>query len=251
MHRTPAFPALLSLVESRSAALRGAAAAAAGLAARVPGCPDWSLFELVAHVGEVQRFWAAVVAAGPAGQPPAPEAVGDTAPHGDLLDWSRQGTEQLLAALRAAGPDRGCWAWWDASAVPRTAGAVARHQVQEAAVHAYDAQEAAGRPSPVPATVALDGLAEFFTLSLGTAGPWPHRPARVVWHTAEGPSWCVALSVRGAVVAAPTDQEPDAAVSGPASALLLSLHSRRSLEGIRVDGDRAVVEAVRGWPSLD
>lgn len=75
--RTPpagAFPALrfpdwLELVEDRSAALRKAAGTADGQA-RVPGCPDWTVRDLVAHLGQVQRFWAAAVAAGrPPGRP--------------------------------------------------------------------------------------------------------------------------------------------------------------------------------------
>ncbi len=47
---------MLTLVQDRSDALR-AAAAQAGLATRVPGCPDWTVSDLVAHLGEVQLFW--------------------------------------------------------------------------------------------------------------------------------------------------------------------------------------------------
>lgn len=45
----------------------------------------------------------------------------------------------MLDAMRAAGPDRGCWTWWGNSQAPETSGAVARHQIQEIAVHTYDA----------------------------------------------------------------------------------------------------------------
>jgi len=48
-----------------------------------------------------------------------------------------------------------------ASSAPSTSGAVAWHQVQEAAVHARDAQEAAGHAGPLPAVVAADGVQEF------------------------------------------------------------------------------------------
>ncbi|WP_411143671.1 maleylpyruvate isomerase family mycothiol-dependent enzyme [Streptomyces sp. x-80] len=254
MTTTPPFSGLLALVAGRSAALRTAVAGATGLDARVPGCPGWSLFDLVAHVGKVQRFWAAVVAAGPATRPPADEAAGSAAPRDALLAWSAEGTGRLLTALREAGPERGCWAWWGASGVPLTAGAVARHQVQEAAVHAYDAQAAAGRPRPLPEAVAVDGVAEFLAVSFGTAGRWPHRPARVAWYTAEGPSWSVGLTAEGAVISgmsgpATAAPAPTAAVYGPASDLLLTLYGRRTLDGIRVDGDRAPVEELIAWPS--
>lgn len=54
--QTLSFPDMLTLVQDRSDALR-AAAAQAGLATRVPGCPDWTVSDLVAHLGEVQLFW--------------------------------------------------------------------------------------------------------------------------------------------------------------------------------------------------
>ena len=82
-------------------------------------------------------------------------------PHGDLPEWSAESTRLLLAALGEAGPDAACWTWWPLSDAPQTAGAVARHQVQEAGVHAYDAQEAIGKPEPIPAAVAVDGVGEF------------------------------------------------------------------------------------------
>jgi mycothiol maleylpyruvate isomerase-like protein len=63
--RTPVFEDLLALVQDRSAALRSSAAGAPGLAVRVPSCPDWSLCDLVEHLTQVQRFWAAAVVAGP------------------------------------------------------------------------------------------------------------------------------------------------------------------------------------------
>jgi hypothetical protein len=64
-----------------------------------------------------------------------------------LLAWSADSTEQLLSALREAGPDRGCWTWWGVSLSPQTSGAVARHQLQEVAVHTYDAQLTVGARS--------------------------------------------------------------------------------------------------------
>jgi hypothetical protein len=67
-----------------------------------------------------------------------------------MLAWLAASTQELLDALREAGPDRGCWAWWGASQSPRTCGAVARHQLKEVAVHTYDAQVTVGAPQPLP-----------------------------------------------------------------------------------------------------
>ena len=66
----------------------------------------------------------------------------------DLLAWLGWCTYTLLGALRDAGPDAPCWAWWGE---PRTSLAVARHQAQEVAVHRWDAELAAGDVGPLPA----------------------------------------------------------------------------------------------------
>lgn len=247
MTETPSFPELLSLVDERSAALREAVAAAADLEAHVPGCPDWSLRDLVAHLGEVQRFWAVVVRAGAADGAPSREVIGDTSPHGDLLEWFTESTRLLLSALGAAGPDAPCWTWWPTSGAPQTVGAVARHQVEEAAVHAYDAQETIGKPEPIPAAAAVDGVAEFLQVTYGSEGAWPHRPARIVFSCIEGPSWTLDLTPDGAGVDPAPSGEPVARVHGSASDILLALFGRIPLDTLRVEGDPAVVEQLRAW----
>jgi uncharacterized protein (TIGR03083 family) len=237
----------LPLVDERSAAFRATIAAARDLDARVPGCPDWSLRDLVAHLGRVQRFWSVAVRAGAADGPPPPEVVGDTEPRGDLLEWFGESTRMLLAALGEIDPAAECWTWWQPSDAPKTAGAVARHQVQEAAVHTYDAQEAIGKPEPLPAPVAVDGVAEFLVVTLGSAGPWPHERARVVFATDEGPSWTVGLSPAGAQVDPPGGGDPVATVRGTASDILLALFGRVPMDRLRIDGDADVVDKVRAW----
>jgi uncharacterized protein (TIGR03083 family) len=191
------FDEMLSLVEDRSAVLR-AAAAASPAGAQVPGCPDWQVSDLVTHLGEVQRFWAAVVTAGPSTKPPDEAAIEGRTPSGDLLAWSADCTADLLAALRQAGPDTDCWTWWMKSSSPSTSGSVARHQVQEAAVHARDAQETAGHAGPLPVVVATDGVSEFLTTCLGACGPWELPPAQIALRASEGPSWLLDLSEKGA-----------------------------------------------------
>ncbi|MFJ2957653.1 maleylpyruvate isomerase family mycothiol-dependent enzyme [Streptomyces sp. NPDC087270] len=268
--RTPpagAFPALrfpdwLELVEDRSAALRKAAGTADGQA-RVPGCPDWTVRDLVAHLGQVQRFWAAAVAAGPASRPPDPDAdaVGDAAPSGEtpsgeLTAWSARSTALLLDALRAAGPDLECWTWWSTSGSPATAGAVARHQVQEAAVHARDAQDAVGAPEPLPPALAVDALDEFLHIGFGSMDGWPHAPARVALVCEEGPAWTLILDATGASairVAPGGGPAPGASLTGPAEELLLALYRRVPYDGgtLRVSGDAELVRQLVVWSPLD
>jgi len=254
---TAAFADMIRTIEDRSAALR-AAAADAGLAARVPGCPDWSVRDLVAHLGEVQRFWAAAVSAGPADGPPADipgaEAPAAGAPE-DLMAWSAAATEELARALAEAGPDRPCWTWWRATAAPATSGAVARHQVQEAGVHAFDAQEAAGRPEPLPGPVAADGIGEFTTVGLAAMGPWPHDAGTVALTPEDGEAWMVSLAPDGAR-SAPGDpagdlSRPVARIRGTGSDIVLALYGRRARQGLIIEGDRDLATRMLTWSTTD
>ncbi|WP_432186394.1 maleylpyruvate isomerase family mycothiol-dependent enzyme [Streptomyces sp. Tue6028] len=253
-------PVLLRLIDERSIAFRAAVAAAPSLDVRVPTCPEWSLLDLVRHLGGVQRRWATIVNAGPAAAPPAgsESEVAAAAPseREALLAWSAASTRQLLDALREAGPDRGCWTWWGPSESPQTSGAVARHQVQEAAVHAYDAQITRGAPQPLPDEAALDGVHEFLATSCAWSAPWPHKPAAIDFHATEGRSWRLSLSAGGArTTSLPTpditaDEGPDAAVAsvrGTASELVLVLYDRIPIDSLQLHGDRAQFDLLYAW----
>jgi uncharacterized protein (TIGR03083 family) len=242
---TPPYEDLLAYVDDRSRVLR--AAIAGHLDAAVPGCPGWTGWDLVAHLGEVERFWAAAVTAGPAAGPPVEGGEErSAAPAGeDVLGWLGTGTDRLLAALRSADPDLGVWTWWGE---PATAGAVARHQAQEAAVHGWDAQSAAGRPEPVPADLAADAVDEFLHVTVPSSGPWPHAPATVGLAPAgreEG--WSVRLGADGG---SPVRGRPegDAVVRGEPSALLLALYGRSRLDTLEVTGDRDLAARFLSWP---
>lgn len=105
------FPVLLRLIDGRAVAFRAAVASASNLQAQVPTCPVWTLWDLVQHLGNGQRRWAATVAAGPADAPPTQTAAEVTQERDALLAWSAKSTQRLLGALRESGPDRGCWTW--------------------------------------------------------------------------------------------------------------------------------------------
>ncbi|GGQ51110.1 maleylpyruvate isomerase family mycothiol-dependent enzyme [Couchioplanes azureus] len=250
MTSTPPYPDLLDQIDERATAFREAVTMA-GPTARVPGCPQWTVRDLTAHLGKVHRFWAATVAAGPSEDPPPAQAIGDTAPQPDLLAWSAESTRLLLDALRSAAPDRECWTWWKASEAPTTVAAVARHQVQEAAVHAYDAQEAAGKAEPLPAAIAVDAISEFLVASLGSLGPWPHRPARIALSAVEGPTWLLDLTPAGAKANPAPSGDPLATIHAPASDLLLLLYGRIGTDAVVVKGDTSAVDELLTWTDND
>ncbi|MFE2876404.1 maleylpyruvate isomerase family mycothiol-dependent enzyme [Streptomyces roseus] len=261
MEKNLEFPELLRLVDERSTAFRAAVAAAPTLDAQVPTCPEWTLFDLAKHLGGGDRFWAAIVSAGPADAPPEGAAAARAAlvvprERDALLAWLAASTELLLSALRGAGPDTGCWAWWSALQTPRTSGGVARHRVQESAVHTYDAQLASGAPQPLPAAVALDGVEEFLFTCVATPAAWPHKPATFDFHAAEGRSWRLTVDGDGArstrlpAPTAATGEDSDAAgvsVRGTASELVIYLYDRIPAESLHVDGDAGLLDLLRAW----
>ena len=212
---------ILQFIESESAAA-AATIAPAALGARVPSCPDWSLTDLIWHLGRVQRFWATTVYAGDvAPEFPAHSDPPDNA--ADLESWFRASTRELLDALQAVRWDTAAWTWWKED---RTVGAIARHQVQEAAVHRWDAQlAAAGRPDPLPAKVAEDGVDEFLWIARQMRGPEP-----IAFHATDS----------GGTFSAGT--EPSVVtVSAPASDLVLLLYGRVSADDMRIEGDASAL----------
>lgn len=251
------FPEVLRLIDDRSAAFRAAIAAAPDLDVAVPTCPDWTLRELAQHLGDGRRRQAAIVAAGPGAQPPAktdPKGA-PTAPRDcEALDaWLAESTELMLDAMREAGPDRGCWTWWGRSQAPRTSGAVARHQVQEIAVHTYDAQLTQGTAQPLPTDVAVEGVDEFLTTVAATTVPWPFKPATIDLHTTEGRSWRLTLNADGVrcddlATDLATDAEPgDLVMRGAASDLVLYFYERLPLDSLENTGDTEPMEQLADW----
>ncbi|SDG78988.1 TIGR03083 family protein [Lentzea fradiae] len=242
MHTTPGFSDLLRLIDERSAAFRAAVAAAPDLGAQVPTCPDWTLADLVRHIGDGRRTWAATVAAGPADAKAAPEPVPMPEGRDDLLGWLEDATRELLDALEAAGPDRECWGFW--TTAPRTAGVVARRQLHEVAAHTYDAQVTIGAPQPVPAEIAVDGVDEFLRMFNTTTDPWPHEPETIRFEAA-GRSWWLRLDGEGARLVPRRDASVEAV--GTAHDLMLVLYGRLGLDVLEVRGDRGVLERLAAW----
>ena len=214
---------IFRFIETQSAAA-AATITAATLDARVPSCPDWSLTQLIWHLGRVQRFWAAAVHAG--GEVPN---LGEETPGpsdaNELDAWFRASTRELLDALHAVPWETAAWTWWKED---RTVGEIARHQVQEAAVHRWDAQLAAtGTPDALPALLANDGVDEFCWISRQLRGDDP-----IAFRATD----------TGTTFAA-GDEKPAVTASATASDLVLLLYSRVSADQVGVEGDRAALDA--------
>ncbi|MFJ9696104.1 maleylpyruvate isomerase family mycothiol-dependent enzyme [Kitasatospora sp. NPDC101183] len=251
MHKTLEFSDAVRLIEERVAAFCEVVAAAPDLGATVPTCPDWTLFDLAQHIGQSRRFWAMNLAAGAADAPSA-EAVAvknGAAPQEReaLVAWIAEGARQQVAALREAGPEGECWTWWAGSQSPRNAGGLARHQLQEIAMHTYDAHLTVGDPQPLPEEIAYDGADEFLHTCCSTSVAWPFEPAILDYHVEDGRSWRLTLSGEGVRVSEVGPEPADLTGRASAGQLVLSYYGRVGIDALELEGDRTVLERLVHW----
>jgi uncharacterized protein (TIGR03083 family) len=221
----------LAEIAEHSAAL--ARAAESNLEAPVEHCPGWTVADLVWHLSEVHWFWAKIVAELPS-EPPPDEEGPDRPPPEQLVERFRAGAEHLVRVLAAADPAAACWTW---APTQRNVGFVRRHQVQEAAVHHWDAEHAAGREIALGTGMSVDAIEEFLTFSVATVEDRPDSPrpnldgALVLAATDAGTEWTVTDDrLPGTVRFSPGPADPELPrITGTASDLLLWLYGRLAL----------------------
>ncbi|HET7014984.1 MAG TPA: maleylpyruvate isomerase family mycothiol-dependent enzyme [Streptosporangiaceae bacterium] len=219
----------------------------------IPTCPEWTLRQLATHVGRAHR-WATQIVRTRSDQFIEFRAV----PDGKLPDdqaergrWLTAGATGLIDTLRDAG-DAEVWTF------NGMAPAVfwARRMAHETSVHCADGQIAAGESVEMVPELAADAIDEWFTiLSLTGDDDLDARLAALpldrTLHIhatdpdlAVGGEWMLTRSA-GGVQVTPGHGKGDAALSGRAGDLLLSLLGRlpASAESIEVFGDRDVATA--------
>ncbi len=217
-----------------------ATVAAGNLEAAVEHCPGWDVAALLEHLVEVHWFWSTIVAerlTSPPEEgrrPPPPERE-------HLVGSFRDGAARLVEVLTAAPFSAHVWTWAPAR---QDVAFVARHQVQEAAVHHFDAAHAAGRRLVLDDALSADAVEEFLTFSLSTAAD-PAEPARPPLHgqlvlacTGAGRAWTIGDDVvpgtlrvsNGAAADVPT-------LTASASDLLLWLYGRVELDDRHIPPD--------------
>lgn len=232
----------LSALRRTDARFADAAAAAVldhGWAARVPGCPGWSLADLVRHLAAVQRFWTWVVRT----RAESPEGYVEAArhPEDELLAYGTARSAELEAALAAADPGERVWTW----AARKDVGFVLRRQLQEAVVHTVDVEQVLGDVRPIPADVGLDGLDEWLEVMVPGALPGgpPAQAHPVVLHAVDADAERTLFPGSRAF--------PIATLTGTAGDLLLAVWRRVPLEVLTVDGDGLQAAAMIGLVDLD
>jgi uncharacterized protein (TIGR03083 family) len=216
--------------------------------APIAACPGWTVRDLAAHVGEVQRFWAWVLREGVT-EHPASDAVPVASPGPDLVSWLAGGADLLVTALQGLDPQTPSWAWWPG---PWTVGQVARHQLHEVALHRWDAEETGGsEPEPFPADQAADGIDELLHVTLSAERrPWAGRPGVLVIDPDDvEPGWTLDCTGPLPVVHDGAASTADCRLLGPAADVQLLLWGRP--RQFRYRGDAGLLTDLLAWPSFD
>ncbi|MCW2758330.1 MAG: hypothetical protein JWO46_2076 [Nocardioidaceae bacterium] len=224
-------------------------AAAAGPDAAVPTAPEWTVADLVAHVGQTQHWVAEMIErriADPT-QLPTEMAVAPTDP-GEWQAWLAESAQRFTSAcsddaldapvFNPAGDERTGGRFWMSSVL------------NEAVVHGVDAATAVGRPTDIDADVAAALITNH--LAMLTSPTWAMQraeSANAIRGTGQTLQWLATDTADAwfverrpdATTWQATTQQADVTVTGPARSLLLTLTRRLPLTDrdadISIDGD--------------
>lgn len=233
-------------------------AAAAGPEAAVPTAPQWTITDLVEHVGQSQHWVAQIIEqriTDPT-QLPTQMAVLPADP-GEWQAWLAQSAQRVASAchddaldapvFNPAADERTGTRFWLTS------------MLNEAVVHGFDAANAAGRPADIAPDIAAALITNH--LAMLTSPTWElqrSESAHAIRGTGQSLQWLATDTANdtGAWLVErhpdgakwqPTTRQADVTVTGPAQFLLLTLTRRLPLTnhqaaGIKVDGDIALAQ---------
>jgi uncharacterized protein (TIGR03083 family) len=220
------------------------AARTAGTEAPITSCPDWTVADLLSHLGRIHRWVTDLVRTRPA--PPTGNWRGlEPPPDASRIAWFDEGWRVFADTLAGVHADAEVWTWTP----NRTVGFWSRRQAQELAIHRWDMQTALGDPQPVDRALAVDGIQEVFDILPARPGvaPITGTGETIHLHCTDGDGeWLVRLDPDGVKV---TNEHAkgDVAARGTASDLLLLVWGRIPPERVDTFGD---AELLRRWQQL-
>lgn len=214
--------------------------------APIAACPDWTISDLVGHLGGVHRWALHAVRAGerPEHRP------GTAGPDGASLgSWLVDGADELAAAIEALPDDTPSWNPWGSDPVVAF---WARRQALETMIHRWDAEAATGATTPLPPAMASDAIDELFDVilprNLARDDAVPPTGSLHVHCTDVAGEWLVWIDEHGLALRR-EHAKGDAAIRGPAEALALHLWGRTATldDPAAVVGDTTVATS---WTRL-
>ena len=211
--------------------------------AAVPTCPEWTVRELIHHVGRTHR-WAARFVRDARPTPTTPEedeqTWGAMPQDSSLVAWFRNGHVSLVETLEAAPPDVACWSFLPA---PSPLAFWARRQAHETAIHRADAQSVLGDITGYAAGFSEDGIDElllcFFSRARNRVRSDPVRTLAVTATDVDA-AWLVHIGPDGARAQRGAGTA-ECGLRGPVSDLYLGLWNRRAVDDLEISGDQSLL----------
>ncbi|MEV4410473.1 maleylpyruvate isomerase family mycothiol-dependent enzyme [Catellatospora sp. NPDC049609] len=229
------------------------------LSAKVPTCPDWTLADLVRHVGGNVHMTDAAVRGEPGPRPALGDrtraGVPDTDDPDTLTAWMQAGADAYAHTLRGRDPG----AQVEIFGLPDSLTFWARRAACDILLHRADASLTTGAGYTVAPDLAADAVDEFLELATDVRAnervfprlPELYGPPRSIHLHATDTTgdveaeWLIELGADG-VTWRPGHAKGTVAVQGPLTELLLILYRRLPLDRdqVHVHGDRDLID---GW----
>ena len=211
-------------------------------------CPGWNVADLIWHVREVHYFWGSMVD-GLLDDPDKVPEIPRPPDNVQLLADYRAGVVWMADILGRADQSAPIWTW----SHQKDVAFVTRHQVQEAAVHRWDAEMAAGGHIEIEPDVAADSVDEF--LEHSTPGRYQEAvplPGTVHLHATDTDGeWTIKESDDRKLSVTRGHEPADVALSATASDLLLTLYRRTGIDQADIDGDELTLSRFLARTNLD
>jgi uncharacterized protein (TIGR03083 family) len=220
----------------------------------VPTCPEWTVADLVRHVGIVYLHKVATMRDGASPSPWPPAGLNDEEPVA-LLD---RAYAELIAEFGRHAPGDFSPTWYDPD---QTVGFWIRRMAQETVIHRLDAELGAGAPNaPIPDDLAIDGIDELLKAFVAyDAKKWPedytealaNSPARSYNITTTGVEWLVGTAPGtftvggGPAMTVATHTNTDTTITGTPTAVLRWAWSRETPgdpSGVTIEGNPDLTE---------
>ncbi len=220
------------------------AAAAAEPTVPVPGCPGWTMADLVSHVAVVYLHKATIMRTGQVPEPWPPEVAGEP-----LLPLLGRAYGELMAEFGQRAPADPTPTWYDPD---QTVAFWIRRMAQETVIHRIDAEQAAGLPvTPARDDLAVDGVDEVLRRFLAyDSVTWPDEFSQMkgghlagegnldtITVTAGQAAWTVRPSPREVVVADGASADSRVAIQAAPDPMLRWCWGRAGDDAVRVTGD--------------
>ncbi len=220
--------------------------------APVPTCPEWTLADLVSHLGAGHRMVAMLV--GERLSEPSSAFARYAPGPADSALWRDWLTESAAEAKRAFDSVTDDTPVWDPSGGDAGVLFWSRRVLGEACVHRADAAAALGERYELAPEHAVAAV-EDWLYNMTSPGYWQNRPGfadamrgdgqTLHFHASDAPGEWLVRREPDRVALEHTHTEADVTVRGPAADLLLVTSRRRPLgeaPALDVQGDRALFE---------